>query len=75
MPKLYCACCGRPFARASSRGPVPLYCSRDCRVQMATRRRAWTLVERDGALWDRMRSEWTRTDAGASRSAGLSGLR
>ncbi|MBP2232178.1 hypothetical protein J2847_005503 [Azospirillum agricola] len=44
-------------------------------MQMATRRRAWTLVERDGALWDRMRSEWTRTDGAASRSAGLSALR
>ena len=41
MDALYCACCGRPFKRASHRGPAPLYCSHDCRLQMAVRRRAW----------------------------------
>ncbi len=44
MTDLYCACCGRPFVRLSSRGPAPSYCSRDCRVQMAARRRAWLAV-------------------------------
>ena len=42
MAPLYCACCGRPFKRASQRGPAPLYCSQDCRRQIAVRRRAWT---------------------------------
>lgn len=41
MEALYCACCGRPFTRASRRGPAPLYCSSDCRLQMAVRRRVW----------------------------------
>ena len=38
---LHCACCGRPFARASRRGPAPLYCSGDCRAQMRVRSRVW----------------------------------
>ena len=38
-PTLHCACCGRPFNRASGRGPAPLYCSADCRVQMRIRQR------------------------------------
>ncbi|WP_148294180.1 hypothetical protein [Azospirillum sp. B506] len=42
MTTLYCACCGRPFVRTSTRGPAPLYCSQDCRIQMAVRRRAWS---------------------------------
>ena len=42
MSTLYCACCGQPFQRASSRGPAPLYCSRDCRRQMEVRRRVWS---------------------------------
>lgn len=45
MTMLYCACCGRPFKRTSSRGPAPLYCSRDCRLQIAVRRRAWGPVD------------------------------
>ncbi|KAA0678661.1 hypothetical protein DS843_19565 [Roseomonas genomospecies 6] len=40
-PTLHCACCGRPFTRASGRGPAPLYCSADCRVQMRIRQRVW----------------------------------
>lgn len=27
------------------RGPAPLYCSNDCRVQIAVRRRAWTRAD------------------------------
>ncbi|KAA0597789.1 endogenous inhibitor of DNA gyrase (YacG/DUF329 family) [Azospirillum lipoferum] len=42
MTTLYCACCGRPFVRTSPRGPAPFYCSQDCRLQMAIRRRAWS---------------------------------
>ena len=42
MTTLYCACCGRPFVRTSARGPAPFYCSQDCRLQMAIRRRAWS---------------------------------
>ncbi|MBY6262365.1 hypothetical protein EI613_10650 [Azospirillum sp. 412522] len=42
MTTLYCACCGRPFVRMSTRGPAPFYCSQDCRLQMAVRRRAWS---------------------------------
>lgn len=49
METLYCACCGRPFKRASHRGPAPLYCSQDCRRQIAVRRRAWSDVS--GAVW------------------------
>ncbi|WP_148219155.1 hypothetical protein [Azospirillum sp. B510] len=45
MTTLYCACCGRPFIRTSTRGPAPRYCSHDCRRQMAIRRRAWTARE------------------------------
>ena len=45
MPRLFCACCGRPFQRTSMRGPAPLYCSDDCRRQMAVRRRAWTRAD------------------------------
>ncbi|MBK3778496.1 hypothetical protein JJL56_10135 [Azospirillum sp. YIM DDC1] len=41
MTTLYCACCGQPFRRSSSRGPAPLYCSRDCRRQIEVRRRVW----------------------------------
>ncbi|MDQ2101080.1 hypothetical protein [Azospirillum isscasi] len=41
-PRLHCACCGRPFVRSSSRGPVPLYCSADCRTQMRIRQRVWS---------------------------------
>lgn len=66
MNTLYCACCGRPFSRLSSRGPTPSYCSRDCRVQMATRRRAWLAVAPAAAMarqpsvvW-----EWERANAG-----------
>ena len=44
MEALYCACCGRPFKRASHRGPAPLYCSQDCRRQIAVRRRVWADV-------------------------------
>lgn len=66
MTKLYCACCGRPFARASLRGPAPLYCSHDCRLQMAVRRRAWNAVERGSGLWDRMRGEWTKAERSQS---------
>ena len=44
METLYCACCGRPFKRASQRGPTPIYCSQDCRRQIAVRRRAWAGV-------------------------------
>ena len=62
MPTLYCACCGRPFLRASLRGPAPRYCSRDCRLQMAVRRRAWITVERNAARWDRPRSEVSQGD-------------
>lgn len=68
MTKLYCACCGRPFARASSRGPAPLYCSHDCRLQMAARRRAWNAAARNSGLWDQMRGEWTKAErSGADR--------
>ena len=42
MAPLYCACCGRPFKRTSQRGPAPMYCSLDCRRQIAVRRRVWT---------------------------------
>ena len=74
MTDLYCACCGRPFVRLSSRGPAPSYCSRDCRVQMATRRRDWLAVapatpmarppgaanaSHPSAVW-----EWERQNAG-----------
>ncbi|WP_188261641.1 hypothetical protein [Azospirillum tabaci] len=41
-PKLHCACCGRPFTRASGRGPAPLYCSADCRTQIRIRQRVWS---------------------------------
>ncbi|MCG5241052.1 hypothetical protein [Azospirillum doebereinerae] len=78
MTPLYCACCGRPFARTSPRGPAPLYCSRDCRLQIATRRRVWTEVERKSVpderkvgLWDRMRAEWTRPDPGFAQPSPL----
>ncbi|WP_431861905.1 hypothetical protein [Azospirillum sp.] len=50
MPRLFCACCGRPFERSSTRGPSPLYCSADCRRQMAVRRRAWTRADLIGPL-------------------------
>ncbi|WP_247883028.1 hypothetical protein [Azospirillum brasilense] len=39
---LHCACCGRPFTRASGRGPAPLYCSADCRTQIRIRQRVWS---------------------------------
>ncbi|WP_448204713.1 hypothetical protein [Azospirillum sp. sgz302134] len=39
--RLHCACCARPFARTSHRGPAPLYCSTDCRAQMRIRQRVW----------------------------------
>jgi hypothetical protein len=39
--RLHCACCARPFARTSRRGPAPLYCSADCRAQMRIRQRVW----------------------------------
>ncbi|NUB07729.1 hypothetical protein FW320_16295 [Azospirillum sp. Vi22] len=42
VPKLHCACCGRPFTRASGRGPAPLYCSADCRTQIRIRQRVWS---------------------------------
>ncbi|HYD70702.1 hypothetical protein [Azospirillum sp.] len=42
MTRLYCACCGRPFERKTRRGPAPLYCSDDCRRQIAVRRRMWS---------------------------------
>lgn len=48
MDSLYCACCGRPFHRASTRGPAPLYCSHDCRLQMAVRRRVWSAMDAGG---------------------------
>lgn len=51
MDTLYCACCGRPFKRASRRGPAPLYCSLDCRRQIAVRRRAWTALDPTMAAW------------------------
>ena len=38
---LHCACCGRPFARTSTRGPAPRYCSDDCRAQIRVRTRMW----------------------------------
>ncbi|MGQ9371069.1 hypothetical protein [Azospirillum sp. ST 5-10] len=38
---LHCACCGRPFHRASRRGPAPLYCSKDCRGQIRVRAQVW----------------------------------
>ncbi|MFC5359158.1 hypothetical protein [Azospirillum himalayense] len=41
-PTLHCACCGRPFTRASGRGPAPLYCSADCRTQIRIRQRVWS---------------------------------
>ncbi|MBP2315108.1 hypothetical protein [Azospirillum soli] len=44
METLYCACCGQPFKRSSSRGPAPLYCSRDCRRQIEVRRRTWAAM-------------------------------
>lgn len=40
--RLHCACCARPFARTSRRGPAPLYCSADCRTQMRIRKRVWS---------------------------------
>lgn len=40
--ELHCACCGRPFARNSCRGPAPLYCSADCRTQIRIRQRVWS---------------------------------
>lgn len=46
---LHCACCGRPFHRASRRGPAPLYCSDDCRTQMRVRARVWGR-RRDAAI-------------------------
>ncbi|WP_029007767.1 hypothetical protein [Azospirillum halopraeferens] len=55
MESLYCACCGRPFTRASHRGPAPLYCSRDCRRQMDVRRRAWADVDPATARWGMVR--------------------
>jgi len=42
VTRLYCACCGRPFERKTRRGPAPLYCSDDCRRQIAVRRRMWS---------------------------------
>lgn len=57
MTTLYCACCGRPFTRTSTRGPAPRYCSQDCRLQMAVRRRAWSA--RDGT--GRNAFGWTPT--------------
>ncbi len=45
MDTLYCACCGRPFKRLSTRGPAPLYCSQDCRRQIDVRRRARLAAE------------------------------
>ncbi|MGF7173574.1 hypothetical protein [Azospirillum doebereinerae] len=42
--QLHCACCGRPFARPSMRGPAPLYCSADCQKQMRVRMRVWNEV-------------------------------
>lgn len=51
MDTLYCACCGRPFKRASRRGPAPLYCSQDCRRQIAVRRRTWAALDPGMAAW------------------------
>ncbi|CBS87922.1 hypothetical protein [Azospirillum lipoferum] len=66
MTTLYCACCGRPFIRTSARGPAPRYCSQDCRLQMAVRRRAWApRMETDRT--DNGRMETSRTDAAAWR--------
>lgn len=65
MDTLYCACCGQPFRRTSPRGPAPLYCSRDCRRQIAVRRRVWAAMgELPGApsvrtpVLEPMRSAW-----------------
>ncbi|WP_146210700.1 hypothetical protein [Azospirillum sp. TSO35-2] len=74
MDTLYCACCGRPFLRASSRGPAPLYCSRDCRLQIAVRRRAWTALENASARHAEPPAEptvihWSRA-AGGRRALG-----
>ncbi len=64
MTTLYCACCGRPFIRTSTRGPAPRYCSQDCRLQMAVRRRAWSA--RDGTG----RAAFARTPATANGRSG-----
>ncbi|CAO3448400.1 hypothetical protein [Azospirillum largimobile] len=69
MTTLYCACCGRPFVRTSARGPAPRYCSQDCRLQMAVRRRAWTprmeAGRPDNGRMDNGRIETSRTEAAA----------
>lgn len=62
MNTLYCACCGRPFVRTSARGPAPRYCSHDCRLQMAVRRRAWALRTEAG------RAEIGRMEAGRMKT-------
>lgn len=51
LETLYCACCGQPFKRTSSRGPAPLYCSRDCRRQIEVRRRAWASTGLGAQAW------------------------
>ncbi|MGQ9370979.1 hypothetical protein [Azospirillum sp. ST 5-10] len=55
MDTLFCACCGRPFQRASQRGPAPTYCSRDCRRQMDVRRRIWATAAPAGIAWEQAR--------------------
>lgn len=67
MQPLFCACCGRPFKRASRRGPAPLYCSRDCRRQMDVRRRAWADVDPVTALWGSVRDRPPRLRAVGGR--------
>ena len=66
MTTLYCACCGRPFVRTSARGPAPRYCSQDCRLQMAVRRRAWA-PQMEAARTDIARMEANRTEAAVRR--------
>lgn len=73
MTTLYCACCGRPFIRTSARGPAPRYCSQDCRLQMAVRRRAWTAREaaEEHQAEQRRSVAFGWTSAGAGRRQAL----
>ncbi len=70
METLYCACCGRPFTRASRRGPAPLYCSRDCRRQIEVRRRTWLSLETAGGRVPSVVWEIVRQKGGGARSEG-----
>ncbi|MBP2299923.1 hypothetical protein [Azospirillum picis] len=78
MTTLYCACCGRPFVRPSTRGPAPRYCSQDCRVQMAVRRRAWAARAAPQAIAGRLEADraapalsgWAIPDRASTKAGG-----